>query len=68
MFIVCAADVAIIRAIKNEDLTVSERDGRFGKFVAICDSHGVIEVADDLDEAYERVADIALRMEMEKLQ
>lgn len=46
-----------IRLAKREGtLRLEARQGRFGEFIAICDAHGTIEVADTLAEAENTVA------------
>lgn len=52
-----ASSLFAIRLAKREGtVRVEKREGRFGKFFAICDQHGTIEVADTLAEAEELVA------------
>jgi hypothetical protein len=49
-------DIAIASAIADGSLSLVERPSRFGDvFVAICDAHGTIEVADDMAQAVARV-------------
>ena len=45
MVYLSATDFAIVRADENSEIVFNEREGRFGKFVAICDGFGTIEVA-----------------------
>lgn len=57
---VSSTDRAITLAIGNGTLLLIERNGRFGSFVAICDDHGTIEVADTMGEAEARVRDVRI--------
>lgn len=56
MLSLSATCVAIALADKRGDLRLVERVGRFGPFVALEYSDGVIEVASDMAEAEQRVA------------
>ena len=58
MLYLSATDVAIAIAAKRGTLSLTEREGRFGPYVAICDDHGLIEVADDMAAAQARVAQV----------
>lgn len=52
-----SSSLLAIRIAKREGtLRLEVRNGRFGKFVAICDGHGTIEVADTMAEAKQTVA------------
>ena len=57
---VASTDLAIALAIGNGSLFLTEREGRFGSYVAICDSNGTIEVADTMGEADARVRDVRI--------
>lgn len=51
-----ATDKAIIQALKNNTIKVVERDSRLGgKFYAITDDNGTIEVADTRQECLNRM-------------
>lgn len=54
MLTLSATCVAIASADKAGTLRFDEREGRFGSFVAVCDDHGIIEVADDMASAIAR--------------
>ena len=60
MRILSATDVAILIAHRTSELRYEERPSRLGgTYVAIVDSiHGVIEVADTMAEATQRVATV----------
>jgi hypothetical protein len=62
MLAVSSQCLAIAQADKARALSLIERDGRFGSFVAICDDRGTIEVADTLAEANERLDAIRARL------
>lgn len=53
-----ATCVAIALASKAGTLRLTERQGRFGAYVAIEDAKGIIEVADDMSAAERRVAEV----------
>ena len=55
-----STDLAITIADKAGSLSLIEREGRFGQFVAICDEAGTIEVADTMGEAEARVRDVRI--------
>lgn len=57
-----ANDFAIARADENSEIVFHERDGRFGKYVAICDGFGTIEVHDTLEQAFDRIRDLRKRV------
>jgi len=58
-----ATDLTIALAIKKGTLRFVERNSRFGdKFVTLEDSHGLIEVHDNIDAAYLRVSALVERM------
>lgn len=61
MLALSATCVAIALADKRGTLSLQEREGRFGSFVAIADERGTIEVADDMAAAQARVADLRER-------
>jgi S-adenosylmethionine hydrolase len=54
--------LAIATAIEDGPLETTYHQGRFGEYVAICDSHGTIETAANMDEARERIAEIVRMM------
>jgi len=59
-----STDVAIAMAIKAGSLELAEAVSRFGgTYVAISDKFGLIEVADSMAAAQERVAEIKRRLE-----
>lgn len=63
MIAVSATCVAILRAHKAGNLRFTENVSRFGgTYIAICDDHGIIEVADDMSEAESRLAALLKRM------
>jgi hypothetical protein len=62
MLAVSSQCLAIAQADKAGALSLIERDGRFGSFVAICDDRGTIEVADTRAEADRRVTAIRARL------
>lgn len=62
MIALSSACMAIAIADKAGALRTEAREGRFGGFVAICDNHGIIEVADNMAEAMARIAAIRERM------
>jgi hypothetical protein len=52
--------LAIALAIKTDSIRLIERPSRLGgTFIAISDDHGIIEVADTLQEAEARIAEVA---------
>lgn len=62
MITLSATCLAIALADKAGTLRLSEREGRFGSFVAIEDEVGLIEVSLDWAEANERVRAIRERV------
>jgi hypothetical protein len=54
--------LAIANASENGTLRLVRREGRFGEFVAIADTHGTIEVADSMAEASARINSIRERI------
>lgn len=57
---ISSTDLAIAIAAKSGTLTLTERPSRFGgTFVAICDEHGIIEVADDFHTANARITGVS---------
>lgn len=62
MLTLSATCLAIALADKAGTLTLSEHPSRFGDtFIAISDGHGLIEVAANIAEANERIADLRER-------
>lgn len=61
MLAVASQDLAIVEAVGRGELSLVQRDGRFGSFIAICDSAGTIEVCDNADEARSRIRDLRER-------
>lgn len=57
-------DVYIADAILNNNLTISEHDGRYGKYFVIGDKNGMIETALTEHEVNERVMDIKKKLGM----
>lgn len=55
---VSAQCLAIAEAAVKGTLSLVERNGRFGSFVAICDTSGTIEVADTVADASARIRDL----------
>jgi len=52
--------LAIALAIKTDSIRLIERPSRLGgTFIAISDDNGIIEVADTLQEAEARIAEVA---------
>ena len=62
MLAVSSQCLAIAKADQAGTLSLIEREGRFGSFVAICDDRGTIEVADTLAEASARLAAIHAKL------
>lgn len=62
MFSLSSACLAIALADKAGELRLVERQGRFGGFVSIEDAVGVIEVADNMSEANQRISAIRERV------
>ncbi len=55
-----STSLAIALAIKTDSIRLIERPSRLGgTFIAISDDHGIIEVADTLQEAEARIAEVA---------
>ena len=61
MIALSAACLAIALADERGDLSLVERNGRFGSFIAISDATGIIEVADDMAEANRRIEALRIR-------
>ena len=61
MLAVSSQCFAIAQADRAGTLSLIEREGRFGSFVAICDDRGTIEVADTRAEADKRIRDLRER-------
>lgn len=61
MLAVSSQCFAIATAAKAGSLSLVEREGRFGSFIAICDDRGTIEVCDTADEAHSRIRNIRER-------
>ena len=62
MLAVSSQCFAIAQAAKAGTISLIEREGRFGSFVAICDDRGTIEVADTHAEASARIDAIRARL------
>ena len=62
MLAVSSQCFAIAQADKAGTLSLIEREGRFGSFIAICDDRGTIEVADTQAEANARLDAIRARL------
>lgn len=62
MMTLSATDLAIATAIKSATLETTRETGRYGEYIAINDEVGIIEVALDMQEARERIADIMRRI------
>lgn len=62
MLAVSSQCFAIATAAKAGSLSLVEREGRFGSFIAICDDRGTIEVAETRAEANERIASLRERL------
>lgn len=60
---ISATCIAIMVAHKSDNLSLIEREGRFGPYVAITDKHGTIEVADNMRESRERVERVKREIE-----
>lgn len=59
MRFISITDVAIRNANQRGTLVIREQEGRFGWFAAIEDEHGLIEVADSVAAAHERISSLA---------
>lgn len=55
MKLLSATDFAIATALRAGTLRTVKREGRFGPFVSIEDERGIIEAADDAEEATSRI-------------
>lgn len=62
MFTLSATCLAIALADKRGELRLVEREGRFGAFVSIEDATGIIEAANDMADANQRISAIRERV------